>query len=223
MAHGTWHCPIDGCYHQFLTLWSLLNPVLNVRPQERIMKGDGKQAGLISTAGHGKLIVMSCFLMVDLGLNSSLDYDINESSSFTIVLGLFGLQIIVQLSVFLILFLTIADTFLFRVGLLNILLKKTRLVIFFQAIYLMLTIIVGAMRLQKFGQSNSEVAHYVATDNSFITASVIQKTVAVLYYAVNIFYTVKLEDPIYYNRDAWISLIRQVTPSAPRTKRPVIA
>eukprot|EP01033_Poteriospumella_lacustris_P011347 gene11347-8069_t len=152
---------------------------------------------------------MSCFLMVDLGLNSSLDYDINESSSFTIVLGLFGLQIIVQLSVFLILFLTIADTFLFRVGLLNILLKKTRLVIFFQAIYLMLTIIVGAMRLQKFGQSNSEVAHYVATDNSFITASVIQKTVAVLYYAVNIFYTVKLEDPIYYNRDAWISLIRQ--------------
>eukprot|EP01042_Synura_sphagnicola_P006031 gene6031-7695_t len=88
-------------------------------------------------------------------------------------------------------------------------LKKTRLVIFFQAIYLMLTIIVGAMRLQKFGQSNSEVAHYVATDNSFITASVIQKTVAVLYYAVNIFYTVKLEDPIYYNRDAWISLIRQ--------------
>lgn len=185
--------------------------------------GIGKQAGLISTAGHGKLIVMSCFLMVDLGLNSSLDYDISDSSSFTIVLGLFGLQIIVQLSVFLILFLTIADTFLFRVGLLNILLKKTRLVIFFQAIYLMLTIIVGAMRLQKFGQSSSEVAHYVATDNSFITASVIQKTIAVLYYAVNIFYTVKLEDPIYYNRDAWISLIRQVNPSAPHSKHPAIA
>lgn len=34
--------------------------------------------------------------------------------------------------------------------------------------------------------------------------------VAVLYYSVNLFYTVKLEDPIYYNRDAWIALIRQV-------------
>jgi hypothetical protein len=193
-----------------------------------------KQSGPITKVGHGKLIVMSIFLMIDLGLNSSLDYDLTKSTSFTIILGLFGLQIIIQLSVFLILFLTIADTFLFRVGLLNILLKKTRLVIFFQAIYLMLTIIAGALRLQEFGANSEYIGYYLATDKNFITVSVIQKigiiaiyvlcsymystnlfdccwfSVAVLYYTVNIFYTVKLEDPIYYNKDAWIALIRQV-------------
>lgn len=93
----------------------------------------------IARTSHGKLMVMAVFLLIDLGLNSSLDYD--KATSSTLLLGIFGLQIIIQISVFLILFLTIADTFLFRVGLLNILLKKTRTVIAFQAIYFMLTVL----------------------------------------------------------------------------------
>lgn len=173
------------------------------------MGNNRKQNSTVTKSSHGKLIVMSIFLMIDLGINSSLDYDMSKNSSYTAILGLFGLQIIIQLSVFLILFLTIADTFLFRVGLLNILLKKTRLVIFFQAIYLMLTLITGALRLQEYGANKDSIAYYLATNKSFITVSVIQKTVAIIYYSVNLFYTVKLEDPIYYNRDAWIALIRQ--------------
>jgi hypothetical protein len=73
----------------------------------------------------------------------------------------------------------------------------------------MLTIIAGALRLQEFGANSEYIGYYLATDKNFITVSVIQKIVAVLYYTVNIFYTVKLEDPIYYNKDAWIALIRQ--------------
>ena len=45
------------------------------------------------------------------------------------VLGLFGLQVIVEISIFLVLFLATADTFLFRVGLLGVLIKTFRLVL----------------------------------------------------------------------------------------------
>lgn len=34
--------------------------------------------------------------------------------------------------------------------------------------------------------------------------------VAVLYYIFNLQTTIKLEDPIYFNKDAWIALIKEV-------------
>lgn len=197
------------------------------------MAPNGDARGIARTR-HGKLVVMAIFLLIDLGLNSSLDYD--KATSSTLLLGIFGLQIIIQISVFLILFLTIADTFLFRVGLLNILLKKTRTVIAFQAIYFMLTILTGVFRLNKFRKDESSYSYYLATDENFLALSNVQKVgklmlhilnysnahrvsfrptrviVAVLYYSANLFYTTKLEDPIYYNRDAWIALIKQVLP-----------
>ncbi len=35
--------------------------------------------------------------------------------------------------------------------------------------------------------------------------------VAVLYYVVNMFTAIKLEDPIFFNKDAWIALIKEVS------------
>jgi hypothetical protein len=106
-------------------------------------------------------------------LNSSLDYEKFNDNGSSLVLGLFGLQIITQLSVFLVLFLTIADTFLFRVGLLDILLKKTRLVLFCQAVYLLLTILNGADRLQH--SKGSNVLLTLITNETSLTLSIIQK------------------------------------------------
>ncbi len=105
----------------------------------------------VKKPGHGKLYVMVFLLAIDLSLNSSLDYDLHNihETSFARLL-LFGFQIVVQISVFLVVFLTIADTFLFRVGLLNILLRKIRAVLFIQAIYFIFTIIVGTTRLRYF-------------------------------------------------------------------------
>ena len=73
---------------------------------------------------HNKIIGMVIFLIMDIALNSVLDYDkINDHIANNIKLGIFGLQVVIQISIFLILFLATADTFLFRVGLINILIQ----------------------------------------------------------------------------------------------------
>lgn len=146
------------------------------------MAPNGDARGIARTR-HGKLVVMAIFLLIDLGLNSSLDYD--KATSSTLLLGIFGLQIIIQISVFLILFLTIADTFLFRVGLLNILLKKTRTVIAFQAIYFMLTILTGVFRLNKFRKDESSYSYYLATDENFLALSNVQKVGKLMLHILN--------------------------------------
>ena len=75
-----------------------------------------------------KLIAMFLLLCLDLSLNCTLDYDnySNDSSAAKdwlewnggVPSALLALQTIVQVSIFLALFLAMADTFLFRVGLL---------------------------------------------------------------------------------------------------------
>jgi hypothetical protein len=99
------------------------------------------------------LIAMIVFLVVDLGLNSILDYDLYNNQtvkniSSNLLLGLLGLQIVVEIFIFLILFIAMADTFLFRVGLLGLLIKKFRLVLIFQPIYMAITIATGALRVR---------------------------------------------------------------------------
>jgi hypothetical protein len=94
------------------------------------------------------LIAMIIFLMVDLGLNSILDYDLYNNQtvkniSSNLLLGLLGLQIVVEICIFLVLFIAMADTFLFRVGLLGLLIKKFRFVLIFQPIYMAITIATG--------------------------------------------------------------------------------
>lgn len=121
-----------------------------------------------------KFYVTIFFLCMDLGLNSTLDYDsYSQGKKGFILLGLLGLQIVVQISVFLILFLTVADTFLFRVGLLGILMRKIRLTLIIQIIYFALTIEVGIRRINHY--DNKEDLLSLTTSDSFTTLSIIQK------------------------------------------------
>ena len=65
-----------------------------------------------------------------------------------VLFALLGVQAIVQISIFLALFLSMADTFLFRVGLLGVLLKKFRSVLLLHPIYFAITLIAGSYRLR---------------------------------------------------------------------------
>lgn len=108
---------------------------------------------------HGKVISMLFFVFTDLALNSTLDYDTYNNNLtkniilgaaykcilyvffawkyylvslvhfYSLFVGLFGLQVIIEISIFLVLFLATADTFLFRVGLLGVLMRTFRLVL----------------------------------------------------------------------------------------------
>ncbi len=171
---------------------------------------------------------MVVFLIMDLGLNSSLDFDtFNNDLGKNFLLGLLGLQIVIQISVFLILFLAAADTFLFRVGLLGILIRTVRYVLILHPIYMAFTIAEGVYRVQKL--SSRMQLSVLWSDETFIALAYIHKigtcsfnllvimrlifacAVAIPYYILNIRMTVTLEDPIYFNKDAWISLIKQVS------------
>jgi Transmembrane protein 138 len=124
-----------------------------------------------------------------------------------LLLGLLGLQIVIEISVFLILFLAMADTFLFRVGLLGLLVKKFRSVLIFHPIYVALTLACGLYRVNRF--SSGEVLSVIWRDQKFVGLSCIQKIVAIPYYVLNIRATIKLGDPVYFDKDAWIALFKQ--------------
>ena len=104
--------------------------------------------------GYWKLVAMIFFTGADLIFNSSFDYDTYNTSIKNLdAYLLFGSQIFCQVSIFLVLFLAMAETFLFRVGLLGLLLKKFRAVLLFQPIYIALTVWLGLIRTAKLGTS----------------------------------------------------------------------
>ena len=151
---------------------------------------------------------MILFAGADLAFNSSLDYDVyNVDIKSLDAYLLFGAQVFCQVSIFLVLFLAMAETFLFRVGLLGLLLKKFRAVLLFQPIYIALTIWLGLTRTERLGKSDAFSELW--TDKNFAALVIIHKMAALLYYVVNIKAIMKLGDPIYFNKDAWITLLRE--------------
>eukprot|EP01032_Pedospumella_encystans_P038474 gene38474-43589_t len=157
---------------------------------------------------HGKVIIMIIFLIIDLGLNSTLDYDaLNDSLADNVLLGIFGLQVVIQISILLILFLAAADTYLFRVGLLGMLVRTISVVLLVHPIYMALTIGVGAYRVRHL--SGTGTLDKLWKNDTFIAISFIQKLVAIPYYIANVRATIKLEDPMYFNKAAWINVIKQ--------------
>lgn len=123
---------------------------------------------------HGKVIIMIIFLIIDLGLNSTLDYDaLNDSLADNVLLGIFGLQVVIQISILLILFLAAADTYLFRVGLLGMLVRTISVVLLVHPIYMALTIGVGAYRVRHL--SGTGTLDKLWKNDTFIAISFIQK------------------------------------------------
>lgn len=161
---------------------------------------------------YAKVAVMMFAIICDIALSSTLDFDKfnnnnNGNLATRLLLGLFGLQVVIQISIFLILFLAMADTFLFRVGLLMFLVKKFRLVLCFHVLNMAATAACGAYRVQEF-MNGAEVKDLWMND-TFIALSSLQKIIAIPYYALNLRAAVKLSDKIYFDKEAWISLIQQ--------------
>ena len=126
-----------------------------------------------------KLIAMVIFLLIDLGLNSILDYDLfnNQTASNNashLLLGLLGFQAVVEISAFLILFIAMADTFLFRVGLLGLLIRKFRVVLLLHPVYIAITIASGALRVRHLSQIGNNL-NTLYRYNSYVGLSLLQK------------------------------------------------
>jgi hypothetical protein len=159
-----------------------------------------------------KVAEMVGAICCDMALSSTLDFDSynndnNGALATRLLLGLFGLQAVVQISIFLILFLAMADTFLFRVGLLPLLMRKFRFVLIFHLINMAITVSCGAYRVRGFITGKEVIDLH--RDVVFVVLSIAQKLIVVPYYALNLRAAVKLSDNLYFDKDAWIALVRK--------------
>ena len=116
---------------------------------------------------------MIILLLLDLLMNCSFDYDNYNLTETDVIAVPLAIQIVIEISVFLVLFLTMADTYLFRVGLLGVLLKKFRLVLLLHPLYMCLTLATGALRIRKLGSTYDLIGLW--RSDGFITLSTIHK------------------------------------------------
>lgn len=157
------------------------------------------------------LLIMILLLGIDVAMNSSLDYDnynnyAGDRIDVNFPFVLLGLQLIIEISIFLALFLTMAETFLFRVGLLGFLLKRFWGVLLCHPMYWLITLASGIYRAQKLSGGNNITKLW--NDDRFIFLSISQKLIAAVYYLYNINATIRLGERRYIDRNAWKSLIR---------------
>ena len=120
-----------------------------------------------------KILLMFTLLCVDLALNSSFDYDTLGISRADFLLVILGLQVVVEISIFLALFLAMAETFLFRVGLLGFLIKKFRFVLILNPVYLSFTIAAGILRVHILSTGGTVVDMW--KNSTFVGISITQK------------------------------------------------
>ena len=116
-------------------------------------------------------------------------------------------QVVVQILVFVMFFLLLCGTYLFRVGLIGVLSQYFKWVMFVTLTYLILTCVLGAMRLSYIGTST--VFEGVWEVSGFTFVSVIQKLFATYYYVINIRTAIQLGQPKFYTKEPWVQMYRE--------------
>ena len=104
-----------------------------------------------------KLLLLILLILFDVAINGSAEYDDfsrdeddgvdNGGSAKNLHMLLLGLQLLSQLLIFSLLFSLISGTFPFRVGLIGILARRFRLVLMMHPAYILISCVVGGMRL----------------------------------------------------------------------------
>jgi hypothetical protein len=125
--------------------------------------------------------------------------------------ALLGLQIIIEVGIFMTLFVAVADTVLFRVGLVRVLIKKFRATLLIQLVYMISTIIVGTVRMSLLRNNGTIVTLW--EDDGFVALSILRKFLAIPYYLLTLHGILKLGQKIYRDKNV---LIQQVKNNAPR-------
>jgi hypothetical protein len=112
-------------------------------------------------------------------------------------------QVVVQILVFVMFFLLLCGTYLFRVGLIGVLSKYFKGVMAVTLIYLILTGITGGLRLAFIGGGMpfQKLWDY----GGFTTMSIVHKLFATFYYIVNIRTALQIGDPKFYTKVCHIS------------------
>mmetsp|Transcript_19917 Transcript_19917/g.40521 ORF Transcript_19917/g.40521 Transcript_19917/m.40521 type:complete len:142 (+) Transcript_19917:1093-1518(+) len=114
----------------------------------------------------------------------------------------FILSFVSQLGVMSVMYLLLAATFPFKVGLVGLLTSRLFMLLVVTIVYLILNILSGGMRVFLISTEGMGPKDLLETP-FFVAISSITKLIAPLYYAMNLRAAFELGDPAYYTEDAW--------------------
>jgi len=143
------------------------------------------------------LLLQSVLLLIDVLLNAFSDFG---RSDFVILLVLYVIQDIGIVCNVIVLFLMFANTYVFRAGLLGILISRYRLTLITCFIYLAITITWHFWNL-KFKWNNP--FSYNWTTN-LLVLFILQRSCAILYYYFYKRTALLIVDPCFYNDNEWL-------------------
>lgn len=147
-----------------------------------------------------KIVCMCFFMLVDIGFNSSVDHDEPRISRQrnTITMILFGAQIVGQILSFVIFFLLLCGTYLFRVGLISLLSKHFKEVLVVTVVYIVWTAVLGLERMSHVQDGAPLLSLW--SRFFYFPLTVGHKLVACVYYVMSIRTVLRLGDPKFYTK-----------------------
>jgi hypothetical protein len=155
-----------------------------------------------------KIVFVGIFIFVDVTFNSSVDHDEADDGDrrTTVTMILFGAQVVGQILMFVVFFLLLCATYLFRVGLISLLSRHFKEVLAVSFIYIIWTAILGLERLSLVNRDGSYLALWTS---SYFYFTVAHKILACAYYVINLRTILRLGDPKFYTKEPWVQLYQR--------------
>lgn len=170
-----------------------------------------------------RVSVVYFLLLVDMILNSTSSSDnyFEVQNNLSIPVLLVSAQVVCQLFLFTIVFLMMVGTYLFRVGMLSVLVEHFKLMGFAMVTYFILTAVLGILRILEFARQHKttygpeyseeyrgsrmkkDIRELWLQGNGYLVVFVIQNVFSALYYFTVIEATMKLSEPRFYHVAPW--------------------
>mmetsp|Transcript_14789 Transcript_14789/g.18629 ORF Transcript_14789/g.18629 Transcript_14789/m.18629 type:complete len:172 (+) Transcript_14789:152-667(+) len=144
-----------------------------------------------------RLTILLLLNALDLALNSTIEYDITTDRNSQVLT--FGVQIVAQTLVVAVVFTSFGDTFLFRVGLVDVMWDRFMGVLVVVPVYGFVGIVVGSYRIRRFDDIDD-----LWNLPLYKVISILHKILAPLYYAMTISCVMELSESKYHTKEAWV-------------------
>ncbi|CAM9961592.1 unnamed protein product [Chrysoparadoxa australica] len=169
---------------------------------------------------RAKLVLMVVLVIADVVLNSSVEYDnykeidttdvktgSSQGSEVTTLVLIVGLQLLVQVAIFLQLFVMMFDTYPFRVGLMGLLATQYKKVYLINTVYVFYTAALHSYRVGRISQESDIEVWEVWDWKVYAAFSIVHKVLATFFYVANIRAAFKLGDPLFYSKEVAITRV----------------
>lgn len=151
-----------------------------------------------------KVAIMFVLTLVDLFINATADHSDSHASGDYTPLAFIGAQLLIQLLNFLMVFMLFFGTYLFQVGLIGVLVKEFRGILWAVPTYAVVYIGYAACKIVLLIRDNKSPVQ-LWDSSAFIVLSIVQKFVALFYYYMVLRTTARIGEARWYQRGPWVA------------------